>query len=90
MPSAPAVEAAAVGKPTTYKSAMAIHMNIASWKVRTAENIRIRGAHHHGPAVIASAHITDASRQARHQRDPQANFDSVDPTTGLNHACLLF
>jgi hypothetical protein len=76
---------------TTYNSALTVIMHIASPIIAAAEKIHFRLRRQHHPAVTsASVHPTHTSRQGRHQRNPQPNFDSVNQSIRLVHTDLPF
>jgi hypothetical protein len=63
MLAAPAAAGSRVRRPTTFRSAMAIAMHVASPVIAAAEKIEIRPRHAHVDAVVpAAAHPSQTTR----------------------------
>src|SRR5450759_4249869 len=74
---------------TTFMSATTILMHIASPFIIAGVKIHIRPWHNHRAAVTA-VHVTQTSRQGRHQRDPKPNLDSFNQSVRHVHMDLPF
>src|SRR5208282_1703145 len=69
-----------------HRTAMTIIMRVATPFIDASAKDRIKYGHHHRAAVITSIHAdvtSHTARQDRHQRNFDANFDSVNRAVAL-------